>query len=58
LILPFSGRRWRQIAGAFAAGLTVINFADGHANYYKISVVTNIPAGFAEPQNPDIVWKS
>jgi prepilin-type N-terminal cleavage/methylation domain-containing protein/prepilin-type processing-associated H-X9-DG protein len=48
--------RWKSIGVRHDKG-TVINFADGHANYYKISVVTNIPSGFSEPQNPDIIWK-
>ncbi len=36
---------------------TVINFCDGHANYFKIFAVTNNPSGGSgEPQNPDIIW--
>jgi prepilin-type N-terminal cleavage/methylation domain-containing protein/prepilin-type processing-associated H-X9-DG protein len=48
--------RWRSIGTRHDRG-TVINFVDGHAKYFKISVVTNIPPGFSEPQNPDIIWK-
>lgn len=36
---------------------TVINFADGHAKYYKIFDVTNRPPTSATPGNPDIIWK-
>jgi prepilin-type N-terminal cleavage/methylation domain-containing protein/prepilin-type processing-associated H-X9-DG protein len=35
---------------------TIINFCDGHAQYYKIQAVTNNPSGASEPQNPDIIW--
>jgi prepilin-type N-terminal cleavage/methylation domain-containing protein/prepilin-type processing-associated H-X9-DG protein len=35
---------------------TVINFADGHAAYFKIHAVTNNPTGASEPQNPDVIW--
>ncbi len=39
---------------------TVINFADGHASYFKIAYVTNTAAGTIgsknEPLNPDIIW--
>jgi prepilin-type N-terminal cleavage/methylation domain-containing protein len=39
---------------------TVMNFCDGHANYFKINAVTN-KARFGvtstgEPKNPDIIW--
>ena len=36
---------------------TVLNFADGHARYFRIFDVTNKPTGFSVPQNPDIIWK-
>jgi prepilin-type N-terminal cleavage/methylation domain-containing protein/prepilin-type processing-associated H-X9-DG protein len=47
--------RFRSIGVRHEKG-TVINFADGHASYYKIFAVTNNPSGASEPQNPDIIW--
>ena len=47
--------RWKSIATRHELG-TVINFVDGHAKYYKINAVTNIPAGYNVPQNPEIIW--
>ncbi len=50
--------RFRSIGVRHDLG-TVINFCDGHANYYKIKVVTNTAwgtTGSGEPLNPDIIW--
>ena len=47
--------RYRSI-GVRHEGGTIINFADGHASYFKIGAVTNNPTGASEPQNPDIIW--
>jgi prepilin-type N-terminal cleavage/methylation domain-containing protein/prepilin-type processing-associated H-X9-DG protein len=47
--------RFRSIGTRHDNG-TVINFADGHSQYYKIFAVTNNPTGASEPQNPDIIW--
>jgi prepilin-type N-terminal cleavage/methylation domain-containing protein/prepilin-type processing-associated H-X9-DG protein len=48
--------RWRSIAARHENG-TVITFCDGHAKFFKINSVTNIPSGFSVPQNPDIIWQ-
>jgi len=34
----------------------VINFCDGHAQYFKDFSITNNPNGALEPPNPDIIW--
>lgn len=47
--------RFRSIGTRHNVG-TVINFADGHAQYFKINAVTNNPTGASEPQNPSIIW--
>ena len=47
--------RFRSIGTRHENG-TVINFADGHANYFKIFAVTNNPTSASEPLNPDIIW--
>ncbi|MBE0541511.1 MAG: prepilin-type N-terminal cleavage/methylation domain-containing protein [Verrucomicrobia bacterium] len=47
--------RFRSIGTRHNVG-TVINFADGHAQYFKINAVTNNPTGASEPQNPAIIW--
>jgi prepilin-type N-terminal cleavage/methylation domain-containing protein len=47
--------RYKSIGVRHETG-TVINFADGHAAYFKIFAVTNNPTGASEPQNPDIIW--
>lgn len=47
--------RYRSIGTRHELG-TVINFLDGHSQYYKIKAVTNNPAGSGEPPNPDIIW--
>jgi len=50
--------RYRSIGTRHDKG-TVINFADGHAQYFRISAVTNTAVGTAsngEPLNPDIIW--
>lgn len=47
--------RFRSIGTRHQVG-TVINFLDGHSQYYKIAAVTNNPTGASEPQNPDIIW--
>jgi len=47
--------RFRSIGVRHNTG-TIINFCDGHAQYYRIQAVTNNPSGASEPQNPDIIW--
>ncbi|HWH69515.1 MAG TPA: hypothetical protein VNT26_09035, partial [Candidatus Sulfotelmatobacter sp.] len=47
--------RWKSIGTRHEKG-TVINFADGHAKYFKIFSVTNNPSSATEPQNPEIIW--
>jgi prepilin-type N-terminal cleavage/methylation domain-containing protein/prepilin-type processing-associated H-X9-DG protein len=47
--------RYRSIGVRHEKG-TVINFADGHAAYFKIFAVTNNPTSASEPQNADIIW--
>ena len=47
--------RYKSIGVRHETG-TVINFADGHAAYFKIFAVTNNPTSASEPQNPDIIW--
>lgn len=49
--------RFRSIGTRHDVG-TVINFMDGHANYFKIAAVTNTSAGTvnSEPINPNIYW--
>jgi hypothetical protein len=47
--------RYRSIGTRHALG-TIINFLDGHSQYFKIQAVTNNPTGAPEPPNPDIIW--
>ena len=50
--------RYRSIGTRHDKG-TIINFADGHAQYFKIASVTNTAVGTAsngEPLNPEIIW--
>ncbi len=47
--------RFRNIGVRHSKG-TIINFCDGHAQYFPIFAVTNNPTGASEPQNPDIIW--
>ncbi len=47
--------RFRSIGIRHNIG-SIINFCDGHSQYYKIFAVTNNPTGASEPQNPDIIW--
>jgi prepilin-type N-terminal cleavage/methylation domain-containing protein/prepilin-type processing-associated H-X9-DG protein len=47
--------RFRSIGVRHDNG-TIINFVDGHANYFRITAVTNNPTSAAEPLNPDIIW--
>lgn len=51
--------RFRSIGTRHDLG-TVINFIDGHAQYFKIKAVTNAAAGTwpvnGEPLNPEIYW--
>jgi prepilin-type N-terminal cleavage/methylation domain-containing protein len=47
--------RWRSIANRHNQG-TVIGFLDSHADYFKISAVTNNPSNATEPLNPNIIW--
>jgi prepilin-type N-terminal cleavage/methylation domain-containing protein len=50
--------RYRSIGVRHDAG-TVLNFCDGHANYFKIAFVTNTDMGVTpsqEPRNQDIIW--
>jgi prepilin-type N-terminal cleavage/methylation domain-containing protein len=50
--------RFRSIGIRHDVG-TVMNFADGHAYYYKINSVTNTAGGVTsggEPLNPNIIW--
>lgn len=37
---------------------TVINFCDGHAQYYKTNAILSAPVlpGTSEPGNPDVIW--
>lgn len=46
--------RWRSFASRHESG-GVINFLDGHANYFKDRYVTN-GAGTYEARNGDIIW--
>jgi prepilin-type N-terminal cleavage/methylation domain-containing protein len=48
--------RYRSLGDRHDDG-TVLNFCDGHANYFRLSSLTNYP-GFpaSEPQNPDVIW--
>jgi prepilin-type N-terminal cleavage/methylation domain-containing protein len=53
--------RYRSFAARHASG-GVINFLDGHAQYYKTNYVQNgslhgtSPGGYNEPLLPDIIW--
>jgi hypothetical protein len=51
--------RYNSIGVRHDAG-TVMNFCDGHANYFKINTVTNKAkwgtTSTSEPKNPDIIW--
>ena len=51
--------RYRSIGTRHDLG-TVINFIDGHSQYFKINFVTNTAGGTwpvnNEPLNPEIYW--
>jgi prepilin-type processing-associated H-X9-DG protein len=48
--------RYRSLGTRHDQG-TVINFCDGHANYFRLSTLTNYPGYPAtEPENPDMIW--
>jgi prepilin-type N-terminal cleavage/methylation domain-containing protein/prepilin-type processing-associated H-X9-DG protein len=48
--------RYRSLGGRHDKG-TVINFCDGHAQYYKLSVLTNFPDyPNTEPARADVIW--
>lgn len=47
--------RFRSIGSRHDTG-AVINFCDGHAQYFKDFSITNNPNGALEPPNPDIIW--
>jgi type II secretory pathway pseudopilin PulG len=48
--------RWRSFASRHNAG-GVINFIDGHAQYFTDRYVTNGATTY-EPRNPDIIWNA
>ena len=49
--------RWKSLGVRHDKG-TVINFADGHAQYYKTNTILSaaVLPGTAEPGNPDVIW--
>ena len=49
--------RYISFASRHANG-GVINFLDGHDAFFKVSYITNNPAGGGEPPNPDVIWNA